>query len=94
MHITSLSWDDDNVDHIKSRHNVDPKEVEEACFSYKPPLILRAGRGKIIYYVLGQTDTGRYLFIVVRYQVKGKARVISARDMDKSELRLYKKRKR
>lgn len=91
MFILTLSWDDDNVAHIESRHNVTPGEVEEACFSdISPPLLLK-GSGKI-YYVLGQTNAGRYLFAALRYQVKGKAKVITARDMNNKEIRRYKRR--
>jgi len=83
MKITTLVWDENNVDHI-ARHQVEPEEVEEVCYSN--PLILRAGKKKQkLYYILGQSQNGRYLFIVARYIGKGQARVITARDMNNSE---------
>jgi hypothetical protein len=52
------------VDHI-ARHGVRPEEVEEACFGR--PLVLRAKSHGTnpVYYVLGQSNAGRYLFCVV-----------------------------
>lgn len=90
MEITTLVWDERNIDHI-ARHQVEPEEVEEVCFS--KPLILRArGKRQKLYYVLGQTGSGRYLFIMLRYFGKGQARVITARDMDDSERQRFSRR--
>ena len=40
------------------------------------------------FYVLGQTDSGRLLFLVFTVR-KDKLRIISARDMNKKERRVY-----
>lgn len=40
------------------------------------------------FYVLGQTDSGRMLFLVFTVR-KDKLRVISAREMNKKERRIY-----
>jgi len=64
MAIAELIWPDDRVVHI-AEHGVRPDEVEEVCFGH--PLVLRgrsAGKNPV-YYVLGQTSVGRYLFCVV-----------------------------
>lgn len=87
--ITELEWLADRIEHIQAKHRVKPKEVEEACFSQ--PLILR-GRGKRVYQILSQTPEGRYLFIVVRFLGQGKARVITARDMEQTERQRYSRR--
>jgi len=42
-----------------------------------------------LYYILGKTLGGRYLFIVVKPRGKGKAKVITARDMNDLEKRRY-----
>ncbi len=91
MHITELVWDDETVSHIQKKHRVDPKEVEDACFSEDAPLVLTARGGAPIYYVLGQTSSGRYLFIVIRYLFRGKAKPITARNMEPGEKRRYHK---
>ena len=64
MKIHELIWPEDRIDHI-ARHGITPQEVEEVCFSR--PLILRAkSEGENpVYYALGQTLAGRYLFCVV-----------------------------
>lgn len=64
--IYSLVWNNKNLEHI-ALHDVSPDEVEEVCMS--DPLILKApSKGKNpVYYVLGQTEGGRYLFSVIIY---------------------------
>lgn len=89
MQITQFEWSEERVWHI-ARHRVDPEEVEEACFS-RAPLIERGHGG--LYYVSGATNAGRHLLIVIRYLGQGKAKVLTARDMDHKERRRYYHRK-
>ncbi len=93
MIITELLWDEDTALHIQSKHQVEPEEVEELCFSETPPLIEVGRGGAPIYYVLGQTSGGRYLFTVIRYLFRGKAKIITARDMDQREKKRYSRRR-
>lgn len=86
MQIAGIEWDDWNIEHI-NRHSVTPQEVEEAC--YNQPIIRRTKDG--LYLVYGQTDAGRYLFIVARYKPKGIVYVITARPMTNNEQRYYRK---
>lgn len=88
MQITNLLWHEDNVLHI-ARHKVSPEEVEEVCFSGSPQIEI--GRGGL-YYITGQTESGRYLFVVIKYLGRGNARVITSRDMDAKEKARYKRR--
>ena len=81
-----LFWDEKNIAHI-ARHNVTVDEVEQAVFA--PRIRLRKGRGTNIYYLLGGTEAGRYLFIVLLEIGKSSARVITARDMSKKEKKWY-----
>lgn len=81
-----LVWNRTNVEHI-AKHRVLPEEVEEVCFS-KNILILR-GRGKHIYYALGQTDSGRYLFIVLRELKFNSVLPVTARNMSDKERKRY-----
>ena len=64
MRVRELLWPQDRINHI-ARHNVQPDEVEEVFFG--KPFVRRArSRGENpVYYVYGQTNTGRYLFCVV-----------------------------
>ena len=88
MRIHELLWPSDRVEHIH-RHGVTPQEVEEACFG--EALVLRAkSEGKHpVYYVLGQTTAGRYLFCVVIQFPDGKGYPITARPMRDPERRRY-----
>lgn len=90
MRVTNLEWDEDNVFHL-ARHEVSLEEAEEACFSRSS--CLEKARGKL-YYLTGQIEAGRYLFLVVKYLGQGKAKVITARDMDRKEKARYKKRRK
>ncbi|MCE5237673.1 hypothetical protein LLH23_04190 [bacterium] len=52
---------------------------------------VRRGRDAL-YYVLGQTEAGRYLLIVLRDLGAGRARVVTAREMTPPERRAYQRR--
>jgi hypothetical protein len=88
MRIQEFVWPEDRIDHV-DRHGVTPAEVEETCFGH--PLVQRAkSEGENpVYYVLGQTDGGRYLFCVVIAFPDGKAYPITARPMTDKEKRRY-----
>lgn len=88
MQILDLDWDDENIDHIAA-HHVEPDEVEDIC--YGKGLIERAGENK--HTILGQTQEGRYLFIVVAHKGKRVFRVITARDMTDAERRRFQRQK-
>ena len=89
MKIREFVWASDRVDHIAG-HGITPEEVEEVCF--EKALIQRArSQGQnAVYYVLGQTEAGRYLFCVVIQFPDGKAYPVTARPMTDNERRRYK----
>ncbi len=89
LRITELAWHEDHVQHI-AHHHIDPLEVEEVCFSNSCRIETGRGNGGI-YYVTGQTENGRYLFIVIRYLGRGKAKIITVRKMDVQEKSRYRK---
>jgi uncharacterized protein len=88
MNIRELIWPEDRVDHV-ARHSIAPEEVEEVCFGR--PLVLRAkSQGENpVYYVLGQTAAGRYLFCVIIHFPDGKGYPVTARPMTDNEKRRY-----
>ncbi|MEM9542018.1 MAG: BrnT family toxin [Cyanobacteria bacterium P01_E01_bin.42] len=90
MKINQLLWPQERITHI-ARHNVTPEEVEEVCFGFS--LVLRAkSRGQNpVYYCLGQTTTGRYLFCVVIQFPDGNGFPITARPLTKKEQQRYNK---
>ena len=81
-----LVWRSSNIEHI-GRHNVSPDEVEQAVFT--PAYRVRKGRGEDIYYAFGQTQGGRYLFIVLRDLRGGVGEVVTARNMSYKEKTWY-----
>ena len=87
MVISGFDWDDDNVSHI-GRHQFIPEEVEEVfAGDYK----VRRTRQKL-YLALGETLDGRLAFVVFRRLSGGMVRVITARDMDDRERRLFRRK--
>lgn len=90
MTIDEFIWPEERIDHI-AEHGVTPEEVEEVCFGKS--LVLRAkAQGKNpVYYVLGQTKAGRYLFCVVIRFPDGKGYPVTARPMTTDEKRRYRK---
>jgi uncharacterized protein len=86
--IAQFLWPEDRVEHI-AEHGVTPEEFEQVCFGR--PLILRAkARGEnLVYYVLGETDSGRHLFCVVIEFPGSKGYPVTARDMTTKEKRRY-----
>lgn len=88
MPISEFLWPNDRVDHI-ARHGVQPEEVEEACFG-KPLVLTAESTGpNPVYYVLGETEAGRYRFCVVILFPGNKAYPVTARDMTDKEKRRY-----
>jgi uncharacterized protein len=88
MKIRELIWPEERIEHI-ARHDITPEEVDECCFGR--PWVLR-GRSEgenPVYYVLGQTDAGRYLFCVVIQFPDGKGYPVTARPMTDREKRRY-----
>ena len=88
MEIKSFRWDITTVEHI-ANHSVSPDEVEEVAFEDDPHV--RKGRQNRRY-LYGQTIGGRYLFVVYVLLSKNEAKVITAREMDEKEKRLYLRR--
>lgn len=83
-----LAWDDENIDHI-ARHGVEPDEVYQVIESERFFMTRLRGRR---YMILGQTDTGRYLFIIVDREWNSEFSVVTARTADSDERRMYHRR--
>ena len=90
MQIDSLIWPEDRIEHI-ARHNVEPFEFEEACFGRALVLRAKSQGPSPVYYVLGQTSVGRYLFCVIIRFDDGNGYPVTAREMTIKEKRRYQK---
>jgi uncharacterized DUF497 family protein len=84
----SRGWPDERIEHI-ARHAVTPEEVEEVCFGHSLVLRTKSEGPNPVYYVLGQTDAGRYLFCVVIAFPDGNGYPITARSMTDKEKRRF-----
>ena len=85
-----FDWDDGNVDKNWQEHGVAFWECEEVFFN--EPLIVRSDIAHSAHeerhYALGQTNTGRKLFVVFTRR-NNLIRVISAREMTRKEKKIY-----
>jgi hypothetical protein len=87
---SGFQWDKGNIEKNWKKHGVQKNECEEVFFNL-PLLIgddIKHSKKEKRYYILGQTDSGRELFIVFTLRNE-KVRVISARDMSKKEKKTY-----
>jgi uncharacterized DUF497 family protein len=95
VRISEIVWAETDVAHI-ARHGVTPEEVEE-ILTANP--IWRRGRrhratGRRGLYALGRTEAGRYLFVVLSPLGRGRARCVTAMEMDEKARRYYDRRRR
>lgn len=85
-----FAWDRGNRDKNLVKHKVSDEECEEVFFDEEKQIlkdVLHSGMEER-YILLGRTKKERLLFIVFTLRVE-KIRVISARDANKRERRLY-----
>ena len=85
-----FKWDQGNSDKNWEKHKVSKSECEQAFFNI-PILIADDTKHSFDenrWYILGQTDTDRLLFIIFTIREK-LIRVISARNMNKKEREIY-----
>ena len=88
MEINSFKWDEDTIAHIANQ-GISPEEIEEVAFE-DLPYFRKGKQGRR--YLYGKTIGGRYLFTVYILAESGEAKVITSRDMDDKERKLYLKR--
>ncbi len=88
MKIDRLIWTEDRVDHIAA-HHVRSEEVEEICFGRALVQRAKSSGENPVYYVLGQTEAGRYLFCVIIQFPDGKGFPVTARPMTRKEQRRF-----
>ena len=94
MYIERVSWSEAIVDKLLAKHQVLPTEAEELLFSQPEFRFVERGerKGEDIYAALGQTDAGRYLIVYFIMKQQNVALVLSARDMEHKERRLYERK--
>ena len=94
MQIRKIIWLDHIVEKIETRHHLSQDEVEDVFAN--DPKYRKAARGDFqgedLYYAYGQTESGRYIFVVFIYKKTRDALIISAREMDPTERKRYVKK--
>jgi uncharacterized protein len=88
LRIHELFFDEWNEAHI-AQHGVIPEEVEEVCKNRSIVSRTRQERLRVI----GQTEHGRYLTVILAPRGKGVYYPITARDATQAERRLYQRKK-
>ena len=87
---TGFDWDEYNSEKNRERHRVTPEEAEDVFFH--EPIVVRSdvrhSKREKRYYALGQTSAGRMLFVAFTIR-RELIRVISVRDMNRSERAAY-----
>ena len=88
--VEGFEWDEGNIKKNWERHRVSYIECEEVFFNN--PIIVSKdishSTAEDRYFVLGKTDTDRLLFVV--FTVRDvRIRVITARDMNRKERKIY-----
>jgi len=93
--IEGFDWDEGNERKSLEKHSVNQSEAEQVFFG--SPLFLledvRHSQTEPRFQALGKTEAGRPLHITFTTREKGKRiRVISARDMNRKERKVYEER--
>ena len=91
MKIREIIWLEDIVEKLEKKHSVRQNEVIEVLENKPKFRFVEKGhrKGENVYAALGQTYEGRYLIVFFVYKRNGRALIISARDMTKSERRRF-----
>lgn len=88
--VFEFEWDKGNIEKNK-KHDVEDKEGEEVFFDKKRFIFkdkLHSTDKEERFRILGETKEGRLLFVV--FTKRGnKIRIISARDINKREVKIY-----
>ncbi len=87
LRIESLEIDDHILEKIECKHDIEFDEVEEVCAAENH----HVRRGKEgLYKDFGQTNSGRYILVVLVNKGRGQWKIVTARSMTDNERKLYK----
>jgi uncharacterized DUF497 family protein len=90
---TGFQWNQGNLAKIWDRHRVSPEECEQTFLNqvfYAMPNGEHTTAEEARFKIFGQTQAGRHLSVI--FTIRGDLiRVISARDMNRRERRMYSK---
>jgi uncharacterized DUF497 family protein len=96
MDIYEFIWQSHVIDKLLVKHHVSDVEVEEVFYNERPVYhFIERGerRNQDVYSISGRTYAGRYLIVFFIRKPRNVALILSARDMIRSERRLYERRR-
>lgn len=89
--VREILWLGSVVEKIERKHGVRIDEVEQVLAS--GPTVRRIERGRVtgedLYVALGRTAPGRHLAVFFVRKRGGRALIVTAREMDRKERKLY-----
>jgi uncharacterized DUF497 family protein len=88
----SFEWNLGNIDKNLKKHNVSCQEAEE-IFINQPLIVVEDNKhseNEKRFHVLGRNNGNRYLFLSITIRNQ-KVRIISIRDINKKEKKIYEK---
>jgi uncharacterized DUF497 family protein len=94
IHIEDFVWLPRIVEKLAVKHSVNQDETEEVFFDKPKYRFVESGyrEGEDLYAALGQSNAGRYLIVFFICKPANMALILSAREMDKKERRLYERK--
>jgi len=94
MFIDEFVWLADIIEKLEVKHHVSQDEVEEVFFNAPKYRFVESGHrsDEDVYSAGGQTDGGRYLIVFFIHKTGNTALILTARDMDRRERRLYERK--
>ena len=95
MRITRIIWLPEIEDKLARKHHLTVIEVEEALYNDPQIRFVETGHceDEDLHAAYGRTEEGRYILTYFILKTGNEALIISARDMDRKEQRLYERRK-
>ena len=94
MFIDDFVWLPQAVEKLDRKHDLSQDEVEGIFFNRPYFRFVERGwrKGEDVYSALGRAESGRYVIVFFIHKSDGSALVMSARDMDRKERKIYGKR--
>ena len=94
MYIDDFIWLPNIIEKLAVKHNVTQDESEQIFFNHPKYRFVETGysESEDIYAALGQSNAGRYLIVFFVRKAGNIALIVSARDMNKKERRLYERK--
>jgi uncharacterized DUF497 family protein len=94
VEVTGFIWLEEIIEKLARKHHVEVYEAEEVFAASPKFRFVEKGHrtGEHVYSASGRTDAGRYVIVFFVHKSDGMALPLSARDMTKTEKRIYERK--